>query len=195
MRIEVVTPPVSEPVSVDEARAWLRVASEAEDDLIGQLVTAARAQLEEMTGYALAPQTRRLVLDDFPAGRTLRLPRPPLRAVSGVTYLDEAGVEHTVDDADYEVRADGTPGAIYAPLGWPDGVSLGPNSVAVTFTCGFGDGGEALPAQLRVALQQLVTHWYDNRTPIVIGTTASQVPRTLDYLTAAYRFRYLSPLI
>jgi len=197
MRIELVTPPATEPVTVAQAKAFLRVVSADEDALLGVLVAAARRHVEEVTGYALGVQTRRLVLDAFPASYTLPLPAPPLATVTSVTYLDSDGEEQTMPSEDYEVHIAGTPGAIYAPDGWPlDAASVGhastvrPGGVRVTYTCGYS----AVPEPLAVAIRQLVSHWYDNRTPVEIGASATEVPRTFQFLTAAYRFRYLNPV-
>ena len=196
MRIEVVTPPVNEPVSLDEAKAALKVDFTDEDDLIGTYITAAREHIEEVTGRALAEQTLRLVLDRFPcrygSDYALPLPRPPLRTVESVKYLDGDGTEQTWDPSNYEVITDGTPGAIYAPGGWP-AISPRPGSVRVTLTCGYGGDAEAAPERLLVAIRQLVRHWYDNRTPVVVGTIATSVPTMIDTLTQSVRFRYRLP--
>lgn len=189
MRIELVTAPSTEPVTVDHAKTFLRVVSADENALVATLVTAARRHTEEVTGYALGVQTRRLVLDRFPAGCILPLPCPPLATVTSIVYLDANGAQQTMPTDDYEVHTACTPGAVYAPGGWPS-TSGRPGSVRVTFTCGYA----AVPEPLTVAIRQMVSHWYDNRTAVEVGVTATDVPRTFGFLTAAYRFRYLNPV-
>lgn len=49
-----VTPATEEPVSLDEARAHLRVAHDGDNVMIGSLITAAREVVELNTGRALA---------------------------------------------------------------------------------------------------------------------------------------------
>lgn len=194
MRIELVDAPVLEPVSVAEAKAYLRVTSADEDALVGALVAAARHQVEEVTGYALAEQTRRLVVGCFPRGGGLPLPRPPLLAVSAVEYVDPAGDVQTMAPADYVAADGGTPGMVIPRTCWPATASGRPDAVRVTYTCGYGaDGGEPLPEQLALAVKELVSHWFDNRTPVEVGTIASDAPKTFDFLTAAVRFRYSLP--
>lgn len=56
---------MSEPVTLAEAKLFLRVSHEAEDDLIGTLIAASKARVEQATGLALdetAPAALRLVI-------------------------------------------------------------------------------------------------------------------------------------
>lgn len=190
MRVELVTPPEREPVSVDEAREFLRLTSREEDGLLLTLVTAARDQVERVTGRALAPQTRRLVLDRFPLARALPLPRAPLVAVERVEYVDAQNELRTLGPEAYDVVAATTPGAVCARSSWPSTADR-PGVVAVTYRCGYGateaDGGvtEPLPEPLAVAVRQLVGLWYDDPT--------AALPPTFDFLTAGHRVRYRLP--
>ena len=59
--------PAGEPVSLAEAKAFLRLDSDAEDGLLATLIAAARLHIESVSGKALLRQTWRLVLDDWPA--------------------------------------------------------------------------------------------------------------------------------
>ena len=193
MLIELVAPPDLEPVSLAEARAHLRVTSRDEDRYVELLVSAARHQVEVVTGYALAEQTRRLVVAGFPTGG-LPLPRPPLVSVEAVEYVDADGAVQTLDPAEYVVADGGTPGTVLPKTTWPLTAASRPDAVRVTYVCGYdADGKPACPDQLRLAVLALVSHWYDHRTPVEVGTIAAEVPKTFDFLTGAVRFRYHLP--
>lgn len=59
-----VTPATVEPVTLEEAKAHLRVDHDADDGLISSLITAAREAVERFTGRALAAATYRWASED-----------------------------------------------------------------------------------------------------------------------------------
>ncbi|SIO60154.1 phage conserved hypothetical protein, phiE125 gp8 family [Singulisphaera sp. GP187] len=67
MRLTLVTPPAEEPVSLVEAKLYLRIDIDEEDALVSSLVTAARVYCENYLRQALVTQTWRLDLDSFPS--------------------------------------------------------------------------------------------------------------------------------
>lgn len=85
--------PESEPVSLLEAKRFLRIddENEAEDGLIGALIAASRIHVEGVTGRALIAQGWRAVLDAWPGDRQVRLPVGPLMTLTAVTTYDEDG--------------------------------------------------------------------------------------------------------
>ena len=91
MRPVLITPPATEPVSLAEAKLYLRIDQDDEDDLIRALVVAARLLVEAASGRMLIDQGWRIVLDRWPAGGVLRLPLSPVRQVTGVRVRDAAG--------------------------------------------------------------------------------------------------------
>ena len=60
------TPPAVEPVGLNEAKAYLGVLDSAEDNLISNLITAARQAVEQYCGRVLINQSWRLTLDTWP---------------------------------------------------------------------------------------------------------------------------------
>src|SRR5712691_10534347 len=99
--LQLVMGPTEEPVSLDEAKAHLRVDLDAEDDLIEDAITAARETLEIEMRRSFLSTTWTLGLDHFPWRGFLRLPRPPLQRVEAMTYLDVDGAEQTLEPTVY----------------------------------------------------------------------------------------------
>jgi uncharacterized phiE125 gp8 family phage protein len=87
MGLESVTLPSGEPVSLEEAKAYLRVDSDDEDLLIAGLVSAARELAERHTRRAFLTQDWLFWRDSWPEarGRGLEIPKPPLVSVTSVT--------------------------------------------------------------------------------------------------------------
>ena len=51
--LTVITPPAEEPLTLAAAKDFLRLGTNAEDALVGELIKAGRAQVEASTGLAL----------------------------------------------------------------------------------------------------------------------------------------------
>lgn len=201
---KLITPPPEEPVSLVEAKLHCRVDISDDDDLIGQLVQAAREVCESRSSRAFVTQTWEVSLPAFsrghlpgaavltwetallyPGGGPIALPRSPLQSVTSVTYVDFAGNTQTVNSALYQVSGVGTPsgGAVQALYGltWPS-ARYQAESVKVRYVAGYGAAG-AVPAAAKQAILLLVGHWYLNRE--VIGEMTEAMAFTVDTLLAS----------
>lgn len=185
MTFIITTPPAVEPVTLDDARAQVRVTAMQEDALLTRLVEAARQHVERAIRRALITQSWRLYLDDWPPGRVVRLPATPVQEVASITVFDADGMPVELDPADYEVDGQGTPARLKVKAG-VGGSSKALNGIEIDFTAGYGDAGEDVPAALRQAILLLVAHWYEHREAGIDAATAS-IPFGFDALVAGYR--------
>jgi uncharacterized phiE125 gp8 family phage protein len=154
--------PAEEPLSVDEAKLFLRVDHGAEDALILALVRAAREAAERVTGRQLVTATWQLKMDCFPRWE-FDLPRPPLRSVGFVRYVDYAGATQTVAAADYTVDTATQPGRVAPAYGkyWPPAIAqLG--AVTVEFSAGYG-AAAAVPEAFKDRMRAYVNHCFVQR--------------------------------
>lgn len=94
--LTVTVPPRSDPVDLNDAKAQLKLDESvtADDDLITRYIRAAVRRAERFTGRSLITQTLEMVLDTFPAA--IDLPRPPIRSISSITYVDGDGATQTL---------------------------------------------------------------------------------------------------
>jgi len=176
-----ITAPAAEPVSVSEAKTFLRVDGSEEDTLIGTLIASARRAAEEYMKRALITQTWELTMDGFVeteelsegwsvgptpdyfgGGGVIQLSRQPIRAVVSIKTYNLANTESTVSAGAYTL--DVATGQILLNSGqtWPSDLR-DHCAVKVNFTAGYGDAGTDVPAPIRQGIQQHVMAMYESR--------------------------------
>lgn len=185
MRLELLTPPATTPVSLPEVKARLRIDDATDDDGVTRLIAAATSHAQSMTGRAFVTQSWALILDAFPCG-SISLPLPPLQSVQEISYIDSTGATVVLPSTDYLVDKNGMIGKIHRAYQkqWP-AARAQPMAVRIEFTAGYG-AADAVPADLASALMLLVAHWDQNREPVVIGTIVSSVPMSVDSLLSPF---------
>jgi uncharacterized phiE125 gp8 family phage protein len=81
--------PAVEPVTLAEAKLFLRVEHDDDDDLIAPLVAGSRIHVESQTRRALISQIWRLTRDAWPeSGRLFLLPVPVVSLLAARIYKD-----------------------------------------------------------------------------------------------------------
>jgi uncharacterized phiE125 gp8 family phage protein len=169
--------PTSEPVTLTEAKAHMRVDISDDDTLISSLIQAAREYIEDATHRALITQTWRLSMDQWPCSDEILLPRPPLASVSSITYTNNANATTTLSSSVYSVDTDSEPGRVKLVYGedWPSDTLATTSPIKVTYVAGYG-AASAVPQQFKQAILMLVAHWYENRETSMAGTIIRDVP-------------------
>lgn len=194
MSWKVTTEPGGEPVTLDEAKAHIRVESSFTDDdsLIGAIITAARQWAEIYLSLAIPEQT--ITSKRMAFANRMELPMTNLIGVGSVKYLDGDGVEQTLATDVYGVDDFSTPGAVYLKDGqeWPD-VAVDPLAVTITYTAGWAadgsppDYGVNVPNPIKQGILLLVGHMYENREASIVGTSAQDLPMGVTSLLYPYR--------
>jgi uncharacterized phiE125 gp8 family phage protein len=159
MSARLITPPVEMAVTLDAARDAARVNGNDLDEMIEIQVRAITEDAEHLTGRAFITQTWRVTLNGFPSA--IRLPAPPVSAVSSVKYWDVDGVEQTLDLSDYMVDAVSEPGLIVPAPGraWPSTASR-INAVTVDVVCGYGPTDATTPASVKAYILAKVQEFF-----------------------------------
>jgi len=188
-----VTAPAIEPVTLNEAKEHLRVLHDDEDVYIESLITAARQMVESGESWSLdrslITTTWRVILDGFP--HCIELPRPPLIAVSSITYLDTTNTSQTLSNTLYTVDTHNEPGRIAPAYNsiWPETLPH-LNAVTITYTAGFGATAASVPMAVRQAILIAVADLYEvGRETNIVGTIVNQVP-TIRNLLNGYKWNY-----
>lgn len=202
MSLTLITGPTEEPVSVSEAKAFIRQDADVDDSLIEMLIRAARQHIDGRDGWlgrALVTQTWDLSLDRFPflidpiglpmlydsITPAIVLPLPPLASITSVKYIDPNGATQTLATNAYVVDTASQPGRLAPVFGttWPS-TQLVLNAVTIRFVAGYGAASD-VPEGLKLGIEALVAHWYENRE--AVGPSLVPLPMHVDALLAPFR--------
>ena len=189
VRIKVTSAPATEPVTLTEIKAHLRVDHTADDTLLGSYIQAARETIESWTARRMITRTEKLFLQEFPASGVIVIPAAPVSAVTAINVLDEELAATPFAATNYVVDLNSPLARVALKFGacWPTlSADRKPvNPIEVTFTSGYANAA-AVPETLKTAVKLLVGHFYENRedsTPL----TVNQLPVGVRHLIAPYR--------
>ena len=200
--LRVITPPATEPVSVDLARQHCRIDADYDDTLVAMYVTSARMWAESYLNRALftqklqfnvtwapPPTATPLVpqsLIVFPLNwpplvkRPIELPRAPCQSVEQITW-GPLGDMRVADPDDYQLNLGVEPGYVAVkPQLLPQ---IPQQSMMIDYTAGYDDGDPAaVPAPIRHAILLLTAFLYEQR-----GDVTAEMPAAATLLMAPYR--------
>ena len=149
---------IEEPVqpdaaALDAAKAYLRIETDAEDGLIGELVASAAGLCEAFTGQVLI---RRGFQELLPrSGCWQRLGRTPVSAVTAVKEVRDGGAYVALGAAEHAVDIDA------AGDGWVR--AGGGGRVRVSYEAGLAADWTGAPEALRQGIIRLAAHFYTHR--------------------------------
>jgi hypothetical protein len=194
MAIVVVTPPTAEPVSLEEAKAHLRIDGGDEDTYVASLIIAARDAAELFTRRRFMEQTLDLFLDRFPGrlcylgeyARAIRntpftseiyeipIPVPPTQSVTSIKYTDPAGAMQTLDTAEYQVDVASEPARLRPAYGkpWPSTRQV-MNAVQIRLVAGYAAG--KVPGSIKAAILLTIGKLHENREDALLDNRAAEV--------------------
>lgn len=176
------TGPATEPVTLTEAKLHLKVDVTDDDDLIETLIASAREAAELQTGRSLLEQTWRKTLDEFPDA--IQLDCPPIIEVTSVKYIDEDGVQQTLNSISYQVDTESEPGWVVPAYGydWPETRDQA-NAVEVVYKAGYDE----CPKAIKQWILTQIGNGYANRQSVAFGNVAVVESKFIDCLLDRYR--------
>jgi len=139
-QVEVVTDLSVEPVTLQEAKDYMRISSDSENDLIEELITSARERIEKYTGLSLGLKTLKAYWFYFhiPA----EIPYGPVTAINSVVDDNDVELEYTARGLQYKTLE------AYSTQG-----------LAIEYEAGF----TIVPKGLKLAILKQVSTDYENR--------------------------------
>lgn len=147
------------PITLSEAKAFMKVTRASEDTLIKTFIDAATQYGQRYTGREFCANTWRLKLDCFET--KIEILRSPIATLDSFTYK-VAGVATAVPSANYYLKQGQTRSWIVLASGesWPtNGDEIEQGIVATFTTSAYAEGIN----QIKLALLRCVTYMYKNR--------------------------------
>lgn len=145
MQLTLETAPVTDAVTLAEARQWLNFTAgiTEDDEVLRRLIDESYDFLENRTNRKMLGQTWTLTLDEHEVSSVMRLPLVPLVSVSSIVTTDDDGTETTVASTNYQVRGGENPRIVLTDDGeWPTDMR-DYDAMAITCVCGYG--GDVIP--------------------------------------------------
>lgn len=220
MAIKIKTPPAVEPLTLAEAKTYLRITNSNDDSFITTLISAVRRRCEEYTQRALITQAWTLWLDRLPDrncrytaqygdlpinhgtrfDEALELPRPPLQSV---TFMNSYAADNSTtvfSTSNYFVDTASEPGRICLNTGaiWPvQGRRF--NCYEIEFVAGYGAAGAAVPDDLKQGMFLLLKTLYADKSKFyesdeprsLAGVNDKSLPEIIKGLWNPYRIIHL----
>lgn len=170
MKTIIVTPPTTEPVTLSEAKAQLRIDDSftLDDDYIEALISSARERCENYCNQFFTEQSIDMVFDEQ-IEYELYLPYPNLN-ITKVSYVNSDGVTETIDDSSYFVN-ENTQQLIFSEA--IDSTNLRVSATTSAPASMFG---------VEMAIKMIVTDLYELRTETAVGVSLSNNPAVVSLL-------------
>ena len=162
-------------IPLTTAKAHLRVEHELDDDLIDAYAAAAVDRTLQEIGLAgvlerehVTPSTLREFGFLYPVASIVKVEKKDAAGEWQTLPADEWTLSGTIEERHVLTLGAG---------------HLSGSSYQVTWRAGL----EPLPAWFRVACFFLIGHYYENRTSVLVGVTAQEVPMGFQHLTAPHK--------
>ena len=176
MKLVQTAEPENKPVSLGEAKDYLRILHDDEDSLIDMLIAAATDKAEQITNRQLAQATYELYDDSVPS--SVELPKPPLVEVVNVQALKDGAYV----DIDYTLDDKAEPAVLYIDDTSSDDEK---NAFRVSYKAGYSQCPHAIKQWILVQVATM----YEQRESYSEKSIAN-MPRTfVDHMLDSYRIR------
>jgi uncharacterized phiE125 gp8 family phage protein len=155
-----ITPNAVLEVSLADAKTQLGIDTADLDITVTAWIKGVVAYAEHQTGRVILDQTWRTTLDKFPDA--IRLPFPSCSSITSLKYLDVAGVEQTLNPADYELSSESQAAWVVPAFGktWPNTYDK-INSVKVDSVHGSGPLITDVPAEFKLFILAKLREQFD----------------------------------
>ena len=193
-RIERLTEPAVEPLTLAEVKQQCRVDTSDDDAFLQRAIKSAREVIEgpHGAGIVMIASQWQMRLDWLTP--EIWIPTGPVISIDAVAYVDEAGALQTFSAERYQWRKGSFEARIRPAYGlsWPT-VRRVFDAIRVTFTAGYAatdadpPSVDLVPSSLKTAMLMLISHWYEHRETVVIGQVQAEIEHGFNALVNRHR--------
>lgn len=156
-----VTPPESEPVTLEQVKDFLLVDGTQDDNTLNLLIKTAREAAEQFMNRAIINQGYKLIIDQFNDRDYINLPKGLVQEVTGITVYNLNNTSYTVDPSIYTIVSQDRIALNYDQV-WPLALR-NRASVEINYTVGYGADSTSVPASIQMAILLHVSAMYQSR--------------------------------
>jgi len=172
--------PTKEPITLYEAKSFLRIMDNEDDLLIETLISAVREHIENITNRQLESATFELYTNYL----ITKLPKNPIASIDKIEYLGQDGNYIELDNTSYYLYENNGIGCI----NYNDIPTLQEHkkTLKITFTSGYTNVPESIKSYMKVKISTL----YENREQFVIGASVAEFGnKFVENLLSSYKVR------
>lgn len=158
--------PLSEPLSLEDAKTFMHILENDEDALIESFISGAREYAENYTNRQLMTATFELRNDVIYDG--FKLPKNPIQSITKIEYMDLNGDYQIMSTDDYYLEPDNEIGYI-----WVNKIPIykqHKRAFKITFVSGY----DIIPHEIIAYIRMAVSTMYENRENYVIGVSVDK---------------------
>ncbi len=192
MNYTIVAQPSVEPITLSEAKLFLRVDSTIEDAIITALIKAARQYVENYTWRPLCTQIWKLNLDKSDVKEYIGISQAPVQSITHIKYFDESKVQQTLSTGSYQADVLNEPARV--KINTIPGIFDMMNACEIQFVCGYGVAA-SVPESIKQAMLLMIGHWYEHREAVTVsGSKGMQpVPMAVQAILEPYKNTWFYP--
>lgn len=174
--------PLSEPLSLKDAKTFMHILENDEDTLIESMITSAREYAENYTNRQFEVATYELINEVIYSG--FRIPKNPVQSITKIEYMDIDGNYQIMSTNDYYMYIENEIAKLHInnlPTYKQD-----KRAFKITFVSGY----DVVPSSIVSYIKMAVSTMYENRESYVVGVSIDKNANPLlDKMLNMYRIQ------
>ena len=167
MQLVQTVPPTSEPITLDEAKTFLRILEDDDNATITSMIKSAREYAENYTNRQFEIATYELLAERFV--QDIKLPKNPIKTLTSIEYMDENGDYQVLDSSFYYLYGEDD----IFKFHFDETISHKTHKQAIKYT--FVSGYDVVPESIIAYMNILISTLYENRELYIIGVSVDKL--------------------